>query len=627
MRHLLIYILLLCFAAPLQAQSDVARIDSMNQRANSFRGTMPDSMIAIAQRALDEAKRIGYKKGQGDALRWMALGMNLTGQPGSEDLLDESYEIFTSIDDPAGLANTLNALATVTFYRGAYDLAGEKWHQALETYRQMGDSTGITNMWNNLGNLHRAMGQNEVALSYHQQALAYRETKTDTLNLAGSLNNVAVLMSILERYDEAIQYHERALVMNEAIGNRRSIGNSLMNLGSTHLRRGDATLALEYYQKAAEIRESMNDFRSLSGVYSGMADAYLALGEAQKAAEFATDAYDMAMRVNTPREANDASRFAYRAYRDAEDAATALKYLEIHKALSDSLLSIDRQRAIANLESVAELTRVQEELKALETEKFYSRIIFSIIIISLIGAVTALVYIRRSQQELRRHSALKDRMFSILSHDLRSPLTSLHSLIELLDMDVLTPDEWASLKSTLLRQFDVTDETLRDVLLWAKGQFEGEKPKQQSVNLNDAVASNVELVNLIASRKHITIRSDMDAGVMVTADRDHLMAIIRNLLTNAVKFTPSGKSITIRSESTNGNHILTIQDEGVGMSKERLDNLFKTSGQFTQGTAGESGSGLGLVFVYELVRRNHGAIHVESTPGAGSTFKVSLPRG
>ncbi len=627
MKHAVLLLLLLGLASPVMSQIDIARIDSMNTRANSFRGTLPDSMIAIAQRAHDQAKRIGYRKGQGDALRWIALGKNLTGQPGSEELLDESYAIFTSINDPAGLASTLNAMATVTFYRGAYDLAGERWHEALETYRQIGDSIGITNMWNNLGNLHRAMGQNEIALTYHQQALAYREKKTDTLNLAGSLNNVANLLNELERHDEALRFHERALTMNEAIGNRRSIGNSMMNLGSTHLRRGDATLALEYYQKAAEIRESMNDFRSLSGVYSGMADAYLSLGQAQKAAEYATDAYEMAMRVNTPREANDASRFAYRAYKDAEDAATALRYLEIHKSLSDSLLSIDRQRAIANLESVAELNRVQEEVNALETEKFYSRIIFSIIIVSLIGAVTALVYIRRSQQELQRLGAMKDRMFSILSHDLRSPLTSLHSLIELLDMDALTPDEWASLKSSLLRQFSVTDETLRDVLLWAKGQFEGEKSRQQSVNLNEAVASNVELVNLIAIRKNVTIQSNVDSKVMVTVDRDHLMAIIRNLLTNAVKFTPSGKSIIIKSETLNGNHVLIVKDEGIGMSKEKLDRLFTTSGQFTQGTAGESGSGLGLIFVSELVKRNNGTIHVESTPGVGSMFRVSFQKG
>ncbi len=615
-----------------QRPIDIQRIDSLNQRANSFRGNLPDSMIAIAERALDLAKSSRYRKGQADALRWIALGKNLTGKPGSEELLDESYAILVSIKDNAGLASTLNTMATLYFYRGAYEIAGEKWHEALNIHSQMGDSVGITNIWNNLGNLHRALGQNELALSYHQRALAFRETKTDTLNIAGSLNNVANLLSVLGLYDEAILHHERALEMNRAIGNRRSIGNSLMNLGSTNLRKGNASLALEYYRQAAEIRESMNDIRSLSGVYSGMADAYLVLGQPRKAAEFAIKAYDLANQVNTPREANDASRFAYRAFKEMGNPAKALEFLEIHKSLSDSLLSIDRQTAIANLENAAEINRKQNEINRLEAEQRFQRNLLIGILISLVITLSLLVWIYRSHlreqnisTELRRVGDMKDRMLSILSHDLRSPLNSLHSMIELMDMDALTADEWHSFKATLMRQFDATDETLRDVLLWAKGQFEGEKPRTQSVNLREAVDSNTELVNLIASRKGVSIIVDVDSEATVFADRAHLMAIIRNLLTNAVKFTPAGKTIRLTSSSLQDSHVLEIKDEGVGMSADKIGSLFTTAGQFTHGTDGESGSGLGLVFVRDLVRRNNGTITVESEPDAGSTFRVTLP--
>lgn len=614
-------------AAHAQRPADIQRIDSLNQRANSFRGNHPDSMIAIAELALNQAKATGYKKGQAEAMRWIALGKNLTGQSGSEELLRTSYNILKDIDDKSALATTLNTMATVYFYKGDYKRAGERWHEALAIHSSMGDSVGITNMWNNLGNLHRALGQNDVALSYHERTLRFRETKTDTLNLAGSLNNVANLLNELKRHDEALMYHERALGLNMAIGNRRSIGNSLMNLGSTHLRRGNPELALSFYRQAADIRESMKDIRSLSGVYSGMADAFISMNNPREASVWAQKAYDLAVQVNVPREANDASRFAYIANRDMGNTAVALRFLEIHKSLSDSLMSIDRQKAIANLESVAELNRLQEELNALEMEKFYGRIILAIIVVSLIGAITALVYIRRSQLELRRLGAMKDRMFSILSHDLRSPLNSLHSMIELMDMDALTTDEWKSFKDTLMRQFDVTDETLRDVLLWAKGQFEGEKPRIQSVNLLETVESNVELVNLIASRKGVTIHVDVAGDAAVLVDKAHLMAIIRNLLTNAVKFTPSGKSVRLRSQRADNTQVLFIEDEGVGMSPEKVASLFTTAGQITNGTDGESGSGLGLVFVRDLMRRNKGTIQASSRLGAGSTFTISLPSG
>lgn len=609
-----------------------SRIDSLNDRAQWFRGTRPDSTIRIAERALDEAGKVGYPKGRAVALRWIALARTLTGQQGALPLLEESETILAQIGDQAEQAATWIATGTVYFYQGAYEFAGERWHKALSTYEQLGDSVGITNVWNNLGNLHRALGQNELALKYARQSLEFRERGTDTLLIAGSLNNVANLLSELQRYDEAIKAHERGLALNLAIGNSRSVGNSYMNLGSVHLRRGSPELALDYYRKAADIRISMNDTRSLSVVYSGMADAFIVLGRYGEAARIAEEAYGLARRVSSPREANDASRFAYTAFKNAGDAEAALRYLEVHKQLSDSLLSVDRQKAIANLESVAELTRVQENLSRVETRSRYTRIIAIIVTISLVCAIVALIIIRRSHkreqrlsEELRRLGEQKDRMFSILSHDLRSPLNSLYSLVQLMDMDALAPNEWRSLKTTLLRQFQNTDDTLRDILLWATGQLEGSAPRVQPVNLSEAVSSTVELLEVIAAPKSISIDVDVEADAMVLTDRAHLSAVIRNLLTNAIKFSPEGKPIRVRSRRDGTSHHLIIIDEGVGMSQDKVKALFTNAIVHTSGTSGEPGSGLGLIIVRDLVRRNQGTIEVTSQIGTGTQFDVGFP--
>jgi signal transduction histidine kinase/Tfp pilus assembly protein PilF len=616
-----------------QPASEKERIDALNQRAESFRGSRPDSMIALSTQALNASIDAGYVKGEADALRWLALGNMLTGQPGVEDLLQRSYDLLISTDNQKGLASTLNIRATFYFQRGAFDLAGKEWHRAADIYRSLGDSTLVINMKNNLGNLHRAIGQFDVALQYHQEALAFRENGTDTLSLAGSLNNVANLLGELGRHSEAITYHERAMALNVAIKNPRSIGNSLMNLGSTHVRLGNAALAIEYYEQAKAIRQSMKDVRGLSTVHSGLADAYLTMNEPDKAYSNAKVAFDLAMSVNGPLEASIASRFAYLALKDAGRPSEAVTYLEIHKTLSDSLFTIDRQKAIANLESVAELNRRTDEIRILEAEKAYERNVMVAILISLMVAVLLIAGIHQARKrerkisaELRQLGDMKDQMLSILSHDLRSPLSSLHSMIELMEMDALSSKEWHSFKTMLIRQFDVTDETLRDVLLWAKGQFDGEKDRTEPVNLRDTVDSNVELIHLIAQRKDVDIQMDVDANATVMADRAHLMAIIRNLLTNAVKFTPAGKKIRIWSRSTETHHLLCIEDEGVGIKPEKLDSLFESAGRFTQGTAGESGSGLGLVFVRDLLRRNKGTIEARSERGVGTTFTVSLPK-
>ena len=621
-------------SAQSSSSSDTLRVDSLNARAFTFIGNSPDSMIAIAERARALAREIGYPKGEAFAMNRIAIGRHLRGETNTIDLLEEALEIQTRIGDDRARIGTLSNMANIHIATGAYVYAGEALHEALASYESLGDSLGMANVWNNLGNLHRSMGQPERALEYNRMALGYRERAGDTLLLSSSLNNVGNLLTDLNQLDEAKQHHERALALNRAIGDKRSIANSLHNLGTIYIKERNFRVALEYYRNAGAIREEIKDLRALTSALSGQAEAYIGLGNFAQAVAAAERSYRLAREIGVPKEASEASRIAYEAHKEGGNPSKALEFLEIHKHLSDSLVTLDRQKAIANLESVAELNRKKDEIRILEQERIYQRNLLIFIISGLVITLLFSIWIYRARireqqisAELRRLGAMKDRMFSILSHDLRSPLNSLHSMIELMDMDALNPDEWKSFKDTLMRQFDVTDETLRDVLLWAKGQFEGEKSTIQSVSLKEAVDSNAELVNLIASRKGVSIVVDVDPQAKVLADRAHLMAIIRNLLTNAVKFTPEGKSITLRSQSIDGNQLLYIEDEGVGMPPEKVETLFTSAGQFTQGTSGESGSGLGLIFVRDLVRRNKGTIHVTSEVGVGSTFKVALPSG
>lgn len=621
-------------SAQSSSSADTLRVDSLNTRAFTFIGNSPDSMIAIAERARALAREIRYPKGEAFAMNRIAIGRHLRGETNTIDLLEEALEIQTRIGDDRARIGTLSNMANIHIAAGAYVYAGEALHEALATYESLGDSLGMANVWNNLGNLHRSMGQPERALEYNRMALGYRERAGDTLLLSSSLNNVGNLLTDLNQLDEAKQHHERALALNRAIGDKRSIANSLHNLGTIYNKERNFRVALEYYRNAGAIREEIKDLRALTSALSGQAEAYIGLGNFAQAVAAAERSYTLARQIGVPKEASEASRIAYEAHKEGGNPSKALEFLEIHKHLSDSLVTLDRQKAIANLESVAELNRKKDEIRILEQERIYQRNLLIFIISGLVITLLFSIWIYRARireqqisAELRRLGAMKDRMFSILSHDLRSPLNSLHSMIELMDMDALNPDEWKSFKDTLMRQFDVTDETLRDVLLWAKGQFEGEKPAFQSVSLKEAVDSNAELVNLIASRKGVSIVVDVDPQARVLADRAHLMAIIRNLLTNAVKFTPGGKSIKLRSQSIDGNQLLYIEDEGVGIPPEKVETLFTSAGQFTQGTSGESGSGLGLIFVRDLVRRNKGTIHVTSEVGVGSTFKVALPSG
>lgn len=632
MKRSIFLIFWLASAATAASQGTTTQqIDSLLNRAIGFRGSNADSIISITDRALVLSDNIRYSEGRAVALRWKALGLTLSGQEGSLPLLEESIGIFEDLDDPSGIAATRNTMATVYYHRGAYDYAAEQWHLSLSYYEGIRDSTGITNMWNNLGNLHRAMGQLDRSLAYNQGALAYRERGTDTLLIAGSLNNVANLLGEMGRYEEAITYHERGLGLNRAIGNRRSIGNSYINLGSVHLRNGNPRKALEYYRLAEGIRKSMNDNRALSSVYSGMADAFLVIGDADSAAFYASSGYDLALLTRSPREAREASNFAWQAYRQTGDNRAALRFLERHKALNDSLMSIENQRVIANLESVAELNRVREDVRALEIERHYDRQLAIALSLALVGAIIALLLIQRSRREvsrlaeqLRQAGAVKDKMFSILSHDLRRPMSSLKSLLNLSELDRLTSEEWDTYQGMIQRQFDVTDDTLKDLFIWANDQLKGVPPRMQQVPVADVVRENLSLLGPQADEKSVVIRNLVPDGVRVNTDRTYLTSILRNLLSNAIKFTPGGKSVTVDVREAGSDIRLEIRDEGIGIGPERLDGLFM-AGAYTQGTNGETGSGFGLLFVRDLAERMGCRVEVQSEPAKGSVFSVVIP--
>lgn len=214
-----------------------------------------------------------------------------------------------------------------------------------------------------------------------------------------------------------------------------------------------------------------------------------------------------------------------------------------------------------------------------------------------------------------------------MSHDIRGPPASLSTVIELLDAEILTADAWEEFKPTLIRKFNGTEETLNDLLLWSKSHFEGANPQIKPTSVRNAVAAGNELLDVVAREKGVVIVNDVSPEAMVMCNRSHLMAILRNLVTNAVKFSKPGQTVTIQDGITDGMRIISVRDEGVGMSAERRDKLFEGPGITTAGTAGELGSGLGLVYVRDLVQRNGGRISVESTEGKGSVFSVALPMG
>jgi signal transduction histidine kinase len=245
----------------------------------------------------------------------------------------------------------------------------------------------------------------------------------------------------------------------------------------------------------------------------------------------------------------------------------------------------------------------------------------------VLARINAHVTIKRQREELDRLNATKDRLFSVIGHDLRGPFMGLLGALELLrdssdDMDAETTRE---LIDSLYDSAQKTYNLLENLLEWSRSQQRVEV-QQRPVELRNLVSDTAQLFHAGASQKGISLCVEVPDDVVAYADRDMISTVVRNLVNNAVKFTAPGGTVRVSGRQTEELVILEVSDTGVGIPPEEIDGLFELERSVSRaGTSGEKGSGLGLLLTHEYVVRNGGRIDVESTPGEGSRFRVTLP--
>ena len=234
-----------------------------------------------------------------------------------------------------------------------------------------------------------------------------------------------------------------------------------------------------------------------------------------------------------------------------------------------------------------------------------------------------------SESKLREANATKDKLLSIIAHDLRGPVGTLHTTLDVIDSDDfdLTENQKSNLIAQLKKASANTLGLLDNLLNWARSQSEKLSLNPEQLSVNEVVRRNVELLVPAARKKSIRISTNTGEDLHLFADMDSIDLVIRNLLSNAIKFTPNGGDITISARDAGAQIEIEIADNGVGMDKDLAENIFKSNDfHSSKGTEKEKGSGLGLVLCKDFVEKNGGEIRVESKPGIGSKFMFTLPK-
>jgi two-component system, sensor histidine kinase and response regulator len=233
--------------------------------------------------------------------------------------------------------------------------------------------------------------------------------------------------------------------------------------------------------------------------------------------------------------------------------------------------------------------------------------------------------LKQQTEELTQLNAFKNRLFSIIAHDLKSPIYALRNLFRNMQQYDTPAEEIKEMVPEVVSELTYTTSLMENVLHWARSQMQADTVKPQRIDLAGLITEVGRLLRLQADAKNIRVSLETDTSIEAFADKDMVNLILRNLLSNAIKYTPEGGSIDVGANRTDAGVAIFVHDTGTGIPSDALEKIRESNFYSTKGTAGEAGTGLGLMLCKEFIARNGGALNIESFPGKGSTFTVTLP--
>jgi signal transduction histidine kinase len=233
--------------------------------------------------------------------------------------------------------------------------------------------------------------------------------------------------------------------------------------------------------------------------------------------------------------------------------------------------------------------------------------------------------INQQKEKLEELNRIKDKLFSVVSHDIKAPLSSLKLSLALAKINKLSQEEFKTVSTEIETHLDQTTNFIQNLLQWAKFQLRGEVVKPVKLDMSAMINEAVALLENDMTQKLITLQLDVAPGCVAYADQVMIQSVLRNLITNAVKFTPPGGTITIKGRAEEQKVTISVSDTGTGIPEANRATLFTLESLTTPGTRQEAGTGLGLVLCKEFTEKNKGAIWFETEAGKGTTFTFTLP--
>ncbi len=470
-----------------------------------------------------------------------------------------------------------------------------------------------------IGDAFAEINKFDSALYYHQQALRIYNILNLPDKIAASLTAIGATYRSKMRLIEALDYFEQAMRLNEQSSNLKVLASTLINLGSTYRIMGNFYNAILYLERGRRIAESVDEDNLALIAYQNLEDIYFEQKQFEKSAVYAR-------KLNSLRD--------------------KLYNINISEALTEIRVKFEAEVKEKENQLLKEQKQSQQEIILKQKQILYI-IGVGVFMLLLVLAFVIKQYIEKRKtnrllaqskleiersheevqlqnQELRKLNSLKDTLFSVISHDLRSPLNSINGMLALMSVAELDQKEIVALTKDLSLSVGESLNLLENLLNWARSQMQGYQCEKTLCDLSEIAQENIRLFNYATEKKGNRIINQLPDHLPVITDASMIRLVMRNLISNANKFTSNGV-ITLSYKREVGRLLFTVADTGVGMDENIKIKLQQRQSVSSIGTKSEIGTGLGLLLCQEFASLAGAEIVFESTQGKGSRFTLSLP--
>ena len=562
------------------------------------------------------------------------------------DYFERVNKMALQLNKPLIAANSDYDLGFSHLLLGNYEKSLHHYLQSARTYEKINDKKRLSNAYMSIGSLYFDNNDLKKAKDYYSQAEAIIIKLDDPVRLANLYNSLGNAYDKSKNYDSALAYLQKAYDIYIKQDDEFLTINSLSNLALTYKHQGKTNEALQYLARVQKLVEGKNMPKDLLAmIYNNLGATY----SQAKQYTAAQKAFDSSILYS--KEIN-LSNVLMENYRNVSDMYASMNnyekeaaYLRLYYNLKDSLFSADKKNELTQLDADYRIEKKNLELAKTEAEvikRKSQRNISVIIAVAAAALLAGLAFfysrirkkntvlneqnetINKQNTELQTLNSVKDRLFSIISHDLRNPLVTLQSYLSLTSNKNLPEEKKEQYRLQTTNAVTQTSHMLDNLLAWANMQIKNTRASITPVDVVELVSDTKSGAEAQASQKQIIIHEDL-AITSIPGDYNILSIALRNLLTNAIKFSDQQGNIWINAEKKDGNILLSVKDEGVGMSAEQIKELQAQQQSSSTGTAGEKGTGLGLYLVQELLQKINARLEVKSEKGQGSIFSIVIP--